>query len=145
MAQTRQVRQHQPNSSSCLAGEYFRVQTWSSTPPFRAAIFACKTHFQWAPCGRGTAARQQGTYSGGCSGGLVHCGQTLKSPQVAAPVPTQPAQPKPLPAQQPHAAQQPKPSESFGNFADFDSAAFDSMPAGNFILTSGSGEAYLHI
>jgi len=50
--------------------------------------------------------------------------------KVAAPVHTQPAQPKPLPAQQPHAAQQPKPSESFGNFADFDSAAFDSMPAG---------------
>ena len=22
------------NSSSCLAGEYFRVETWSSTPPF---------------------------------------------------------------------------------------------------------------
>lgn len=56
--------------------------------------------------------------------------------KVAAPVHTQPAQPKPLPAQQPHAAQQPKPSESFGNFADFDSAAFDSMPADPLTTTN---------
>ena len=51
--------------------------------------------------------------------------------------PAQAAQPVPQAvSQQPSAAAaaaMPKASESFGNFADFDSAAFDSMPAGDIL------------
>jgi len=65
--------------------------------------------------------------------------QPVKQPVQMAPqaapataqtaLPVQPARPVPQPVpQQP--APVPKTSESFGNFADFDSVAFDSMPAG---------------
>jgi len=59
--------------------------------------------------------------------------QPVKAPVQMAPqvAPAQAAQPVPQAvSQQPSAAAaMPKASESFGNFADFDSAAFDSMPA----------------
>ena len=55
--------------------------------------------------------------------------------QVAPAQAVQPARPVPQAvAQQP--APVPKTSESFGNFADFDSVAFDSMPAGDIWVIS---------
>jgi len=64
--------------------------------------------------------------------------QPVQIAPQAAPAPVQAVQPaRPAPQavpQQP--APVPKTSESFGNFADFDSVAFDSMPAGDIWVIS---------
>merc|ERR1719350_872865 len=55
--------------------------------------------------------------------------QPVQIAPQAAPAPVQPVRPAPQAVPQ-QSAPVPKTSDSFGNFADFDSVAFDSMPAG---------------